>query len=120
MATICLYQDSRHDLPLDWMRQVFGVGYLTKRNDGMSELRINGFARVQDILTDLLPFIRFKKLQTEAMIKACHLLSKNIKMLSKQELLEIVELVLVIQNENYTTHSKKSREDLLKITGLTP
>jgi hypothetical protein len=120
MATICLYQDSRHDLPFDWIRSVFNVGYISKRNDGMSELRINGFVRVQEILTDLLPFIRFKKLQAEAMIKACQILSKNMKMLSKQELIEVIELILIIQNENYVAHRKKSYEELLKITGLTP
>ena len=43
MATICLYQDTRHAQPLTWMREVLGIGYITNRNDGMTELRINGF-----------------------------------------------------------------------------
>ena len=43
MATICLYQDTRHAEPLRWMREVLGIGYITNRNDGMTELRINGF-----------------------------------------------------------------------------
>lgn len=30
MATICLYQDTRHDAPLYWMREVFGIGYISK------------------------------------------------------------------------------------------
>ena len=67
MATICFYQDSRHELPLAWIRSVLGIGYLSKRNDGMSELRINGFAQVRYILAKLMPFIRFKKEQAKAM-----------------------------------------------------
>lgn len=63
MATVCLYQDTRHEAPLHWMREVLGIGYVCHRNDGISELRINGFGRVRDILLLLQPFIRFKQLQ---------------------------------------------------------
>lgn len=120
MATICLYQDSRHDKTLYWIRDVLQSGYVAHRNDGISEVRINGFERVAMILTDLQPFIRFKLLQTEAMIRACHILSGNIHMLSKQQLHEIVEIMLSIQRENYKAHRKKSREEMLKILDLTP
>lgn len=120
MATICFYQDSRHDTPLHWIREVLGAGYIAKRNDAMTELRINGFEKIQTILTELSPFIRFKKLQAEAMIKACQLLSRNISMLSKQELVNVVDLLLIIQQENYKAHHRKSREELLKILDLTP
>lgn len=120
MATICFYQDSRHDAPLYWIRDILGVGYLTNRNDGMSELRVNGFNKVHDILSDLSPHIRFKKLQAEAMMSACQLLSKRINTLSKQELVTIIDLVLIIQRENYKAHKKKSRAEMLKIFDLTP
>ena len=61
MATICLYQDSRHDTWLYWIRDILSAGYVTNRNDGISELRVNGFATIRRILTDLQPFIRFKQ-----------------------------------------------------------
>jgi len=38
MATICLYQDSRHDKPLSWMQKFFGIGYISYRKDGITEL----------------------------------------------------------------------------------
>ncbi len=120
MATICFYQDTRHDNSLHWIQKCLGAGYVTHRNDGMSELRIQGFQKVRTILTDLRPYIRFKRLQTGAMIKACRILSGDIRMLSKQDLLKVITYMLVIQNENYTAHRKKSREEMLKIVGLTP
>ena len=43
MATICFYQDSRHEKPLFWIRKMLGIGYISRRNDGISELRINGY-----------------------------------------------------------------------------
>lgn len=120
MATICFYQDSRHDAPLYWIRDILRVGYVSQRNDGISELRINGFTQIHDILTDLQPFIRFKQLQAEAMITACRLLERNMRTLSKHDIIDVIDLALVIQRENYKAHRKKSRDDMLKICGLTP
>ncbi len=120
MVTICFYQDTRHEQPLHWIREVLGAGYVSRRNDGMSELRINGFSTVKSILVSLKPYIRFKKVQVDAMIAACIIFDTKIRMLSKEQLLSIVNLVLMIQNENYSAHRKKSKEELLKIFSLTP
>ena len=121
MATICLYQDSRHVETLSWIRELFGIGYVSRRNDGMTELRINGFSQVRDILKDLLPFIRFKKNQAKALYEATDLLSrKSLKDLSKKELLRVIDSVMIIQNNNYVAKRKKTREELMKILDLTP
>ncbi len=121
MATICLYQDSRHDETLYWIRNILGIGYISKRSDSITELRINGFTTILNILIELRPFIRFKKIQSEAMIKACRILRNgNRSKLSGKKLLELVNLVLAIQNANYATRRKKNREELLKTLGLTP
>jgi len=56
MATICFYQDTRHERELYWIQQRFGIGYISRRNDGMTELRINGYAQVRDILKKLIPY----------------------------------------------------------------
>ena len=121
MATICLYQDTRHEKPLYWIRERLGIGYISRRNDGMTELRINGFGQVRDILITLKPFIRFKTKQTQAMIDACTLLSeKFIRELSKKELRRLVELTFVIRKENYKSRSVLTREELNRVLSLTP
>ena len=121
MATICFYQDTRHEAPLYWIQEVLGIGYVSKRNDGMSELRINGYKQVRDILASLVPYIRFKKLQAQALKSACDLLTNTkFKMLSKKQLRSLVDCILVIQNENYVTKKKKSKEELLALLNLTP
>ena len=121
MATICLYQDTRHEKNLYWMREVFGIGYISKRKDGISELRINGFETVLKILQDLYPFIRFKKIQAHALIKACTMLKENnISSLSKKQLKKLVDLVFIIKKQNYSSRSTLSREELNKRLGLTP
>ncbi len=121
MATICLYQDTRHEEPLRWMRDVFMIGYISRRNDSISELRVNGYKQVYRILHELLPYIRFKRVQATAMIQACEILENTpLSKLSEKQLITVIDLVLVIQNENYSTHRKRQREELLKEFGLTP
>ena len=121
MATICFYQDTRHEKDLNWIRKVLGIGYLSKRKDGMSELRINSYKQVGSILESLLPFIRFKKLQAHALRDACEVLSNTkFKMLSKRQLVKLVDCILIIQGNNYVTKKKKTRDELYTIIGLTP
>ena len=121
MATICLYQDTRHEKPLYWIRERLGIGYISRRNDGMTELRINGFDQVRNILIALKPFVRFKAKQAQAMIDACTLLSRKfIRELSKRELQKLVKLVFVIRSENYKSRSILTKEELNRVLSLTP
>ena len=121
MATICLYQDSRHEETLSWIRDVFGIGYVSRRNDGMTELRINGFDQIRGILKDLSPFIRFKKEQAAALYGATDLLSgKQFKNLNRKELLQVIDYILIIQKNNYVTKRKKTKEELMNLLDLTP
>ena len=121
MATICFYQDTRHEKTLHWIREILDIGYISRRADGMSELRINGYIQVKEILKKLLPYIRFKAIQAESLLKATEILSgAKFCMLEKKQLLLLVTLVLRMQQENYVTKKKKTREELLAMLGLTP
>lgn len=121
MVTICFYQDTRHEGPLYWIRNTLGIGYVSRRNDGMSELRINGFERVGKIIDQLMPFIRFKEKQAAVLQSACELLSrKSFEKLSQHEKKQLMELMLTMQIENYQSRGKKSKAEIKKILNLTP
>ena len=121
MATICFYQDTRHEKPLHWVCKQLSIGYISRRSDGISEYRINGFSQVESILIQLEPYIRFKQKQTKALIRACSLLKeKSIDTLSKRELRQLVDIIFIIKNENYKSHSTLTRKELCKRLGLTP
>ncbi len=121
MATICLYQDSRHDTPLSWIRTQLKCGYVSKRNDDMTELRINGFSQVRETLEVLQPYLRFKKKQAKLLIQACKMLEEQtLRMMKPKDIRKIVDLLLLIQNENYTSKRRKTKEELQQILGLTP
>lgn len=120
MATICMYQDTRHEKPLFWIKKIIGIGYITRRNDSMTELRINGFSTIKFILNQIEPFTRFKRVQVKALLEACRILETDVSKLTKEQLHRLVELIILIQNENYQSGHKKSKQELLKILGLTP
>lgn len=121
MATICLYQDTRHEKPLLWIRKQFGIGYISRRNDGITELRISGFEQVRNILIELQPFIRFKAKQAKALKNACTLLAeKSLRVLSKRDLQKLVDLAVEIRTENYKSKSTFTREELNRRLSLTP
>lgn len=121
MLTICFYQDSRHESNLFWIKEVLSAGYLSRRNDGMSELRINGIRTIKEILNSLKPHLRFKKHQAEAMFQAAAIMeNKTFKNLTKSELRKIVKYMQIIQFHNYASAGKKTKQELTKILGLTP
>jgi hypothetical protein len=43
-STVCFYQDSSHENDLVWIRDQLQTGYVSRRNDGMSELRVDGLS----------------------------------------------------------------------------
>src|SRR3989344_7657829 len=118
MLTICFYQDTRHEKPLWWIRKILGIGYLSRRNDGMTELRINGYTQVESILKKLLPFLRFKKKQAAALIDSAQLLKKGD--ISEKTIRKLIKNILVVQREKYVTRKKRSEAELLSVFGLTP
>lgn len=95
MLTICFYQDSRHEKPLHWIKEVLGIGYVSHRNDGMTELRINGHKQVMQILERLLPFLKFKEKQARAIIGSAKLLleTDSNKMIMKEKLVDNILIV---------------------------
>ena len=108
MVTICLYQDSRHKAPLLWIRDVFGIGYISDRNDHMTELRMNGYRQVKRILTLLQPYIKFKKKQVVFTLRILDLLEKKrFTLLTKKERLAIANDMIALRNENYQSHQRQ-------------
>ena len=87
----------------------------------MTELRINGFSQVRETLETLQPYLRFKKKQAKLLIQACNILEREtLRTMKPKDMRKIVDLILLIQNENYMSKRRKTKEELHKILGLTP
>lgn len=120
MFTICFYQDTRHEKPLLWIQKRLGIGYISRRNDGITELRINGYEKTRKILEQLYPYVKFKKKQTDCVLKILKLLErkKSLFELTKKKRIKIANAILQIRQENYQSGSKRMNKlklDLKKI-----
>ena len=117
MVTICFYQDSRHAQPLKWIRRKFGIGYLSKRNDGITELRINGFNQVRQILEQLKPYIKFKKKTLDYALRILRMINgESLSHITKRKRMAIAQKIIQIRNENYMAHKRKyASKDIKKL-----
>lgn len=120
MFTICFYQDSRHKKPLRWIRDMLKIGYISDRNDGITELRINGYKEVERILKKLKPYVKFKARQTTITLCILSKLKKeNISQLSREKRLTIADDIVRLRKENYRSHNRRySSTSLRKILGF--
>ena len=121
MATICLYQDSRHEKTLLWIQKRVECGYVSRRNDGITELRMQGFSQVKKLLQELLPYIRFKKKQATLLLRACIMLEDStLRTMTPRTMRAIADMLLLLQSENYMSKGRRTKEDLYQLLGLTP
>lgn len=99
---ISFAQKIGHEEELRWIRKKLGIGYLYTRNDDMSELKIEGFERVEAILKKLQPFVLFKKKQVALVLKALSLLNKK-----DPDVLAVANISDSLSGINYATTKKK-------------
>ena len=122
MFTICFYQDTRHEKPLFWIKKILGIGYLSRRSDGTTELRVNGYKQVQKILRSLYPYLRFKKEQIKYLFRALAILEKKkINRLTKREKLQLISVLVKARKQAYQSGKKtveKLKADLKTIIAL--
>lgn len=104
-AAICFYQDSEHESELRWICDQLEVGYMSRRKDGISELRINGYGCVESVLLELQQFIRFKRHQADLMLDALAILQNKP---TAEQFLFACKLADEISNANYKSRKKHS------------
>src|SRR5258708_1473589 len=95
---ISFAQKIGHEKGLKWIQNKLGIGYLYNRNDGMSELKIEGFKSIKSILTNLKPYFHFKENQVKLTLEALDIIEKNL-----HDLIRISEIGDQISVHNYTT-----------------
>jgi len=115
MFTICFYQNTNHRKPLQWMQQMFGIGYLSDRNDGMTELRINGYGQVRRILEAMQPYIKFKQRQVKYALAILKVIErKSFPSLPRNVRAKIADWIINLRDENYKTRPYKYSSAELK------
>ncbi|MDO8498263.1 MAG: LAGLIDADG family homing endonuclease [bacterium] len=106
-TVVCFYQDKRHIKQLEWFKEVLGCGYMYTRSDGISELRVEGFQRVFEVLSKLEPFVRFKSMQVNLMLNIIPKLQQ--KLLLREE---TVSWIKKMREYNYFSSQRTTLEDV--------
>jgi hypothetical protein len=77
-------------------------------NDGITELRINGYSQVRRILKAIHPYIRFKRKKVEYALKMLAVLENvNFLSLSKSKREKLANWFNEIREANYASHCRK-------------
>jgi hypothetical protein len=103
-TVVVFYQDSRYMTDLTQFKLWFGAGYVYRRNDRISEYRVEGFAQVKRLLVLLLPYLRFKKKQAEIMLQAILILETKYGI---DDLFHVCQLADAISELNYKSSQRK-------------
>ncbi len=111
-STICMYQNSSQEKNLRSIRDQLKLGYISRRNDRMSEYRIDGHMSVAKVLKILKPYILFKKEQIKYMLQAVSLLQK--RNLTPSDFLKACKLADKVASFNYSVSRKHTFETVRK------
>lgn len=108
MFTVCFYQDTRHEEPLLWIRDMLDIGYLSRRNDGITELKVNGYESVERVLRSVQPYSKFKRRQVESTLQLIGILKgQDFDQLPYGIREHAVELLERTREANYAAHRRK-------------
>ena len=98
-SSIAFYQDTTQVRILEWLKEIFGAGYIRHRKTGISDYTIVEPKEVQKILELLKPYTKLKNKQIELGLE---ILEKLQGKKSKEEFLEICKLVDKFKELNYS------------------
>ena len=98
-TSIAFYQKSDYAEILEWLKSVFGAGYIRYRKTGVSDYTVVESKEVQRILVLLQPYVRLKQRQVELGLEILQRLNSK---KSNADFLEICKLVDGFKALNYS------------------
>jgi len=110
-ASIVFYQKTNNRYHLEWLKEIFSIGYIRNRKDGMTEYTIVGIKPVIEILELLKPYIRLKQRHVVLAKKINSILSKS---LDVKNFVEASELVDEFAELNYSKKRINNSKGLKK------
>jgi hypothetical protein len=98
-SSIAFYQKTEFKEILEWLKDIFKVGYIRHRKTGISDYTIVDSREVKKILLLLQPYVRIKKKQVELGLEIFKKLEEK---KSNEDFLEICKLVDKFKELNYS------------------
>ena len=98
-TSIAFYQKKEYVEILNWLKEIFGAGYIRNRKTGMSDYTIVDSKEVKKILLLLRPYVKLKKKQVDLGLE---IIKKLDNKKSDEDFLEICKLVDKFKELNYS------------------
>ncbi len=98
-SSIAFYQKKENVEILNWLKEIFGAGYIRNRKTGMSDYTIVDSKEVKKILLLLRPYVKLKKKQVDLGLEIIEKLDNK---KSDEDFLEICKLVDKFKELNYS------------------
>tara|TARA_Y100000310_G_scaffold219176_1_gene220573 strand:+ start:159 stop:644 length:486 start_codon:yes stop_codon:yes gene_type:complete len=119
-ASIVFYQHTDKRAFLEWLHQLFGVGYVRNRGDDVSEYTIVGIDPVIEILKVLKPYVRLKREHIKLALKINKILSKPYTIQRFIKAAELVDKFAILNYSKKRTNTSKKFKSYLRQHKLYP
>ena len=113
-ASIVFYQKQTNSYFLEWLKEIFKVGYIRYRNDGMAEYTIVGVNAVKNILEFLSPYLKLKQKQSEVALSVLNRMPGYGRKMSVKLLLKLSKEVDKFSFLNYSKKRTNTSEKVYK------
>ncbi len=107
--SVVFYQSKKEKEFLNWLKKTINRGYIRERKDGIVEYILGDVKSIEDLLKEILPYLKLKEKQAKLMLKVL-LLKKNIK--EAKDFLRLAGEIDKFQKLNY---SKKRIQNSLEV-----
>ncbi len=114
-SSVAFYQKTENKEILEWLKKLFGAGYIRHRKTGISDYTIVESREVRRILLLLQPYVKLKKKQVELGLE---ILEKLGDKKSHKDFLDICKLVDKFKVLNYSKKRKVTYETVSKTIPL--
>ncbi len=102
--TVAFFQSKKEKVKIEAMKNLYGLGYLRERKDGIIEWIIGKKEEIKKVLEKTIPFLLLKKKQAELMLKILDLKSR-IK--NRQDFIFLANKIELFRELNYSKKRKR-------------
>lgn len=110
-CSIAFYQKTENSSILEYLKNIFGAGYIRHRKTGISDYTIVEPKEVKRILSLLQPYVKLKKKQVQLGLQILKRLDKK----SSKDFLETCKLVDKFKQLNYSKKRTITYETISKL-----
>lgn len=110
--SVVFYQSKKEKAFLSWLKGIIDKGYIRERKDGIIEYILGDVKSIENLLKELIPYLKLKEKQAKLMLKVLHL-KKNVK--EAKDFLKLSKEIDKFQKLNYSKKRIQNSSEVKKV-----